>query len=108
MKRTSQLSLLIVTVSLLSACSSSLRQAPVIDRNPVPQAHPAPVAAEEPKDDRFFYTVKKGDTLLRIALDYGQNYRDIVAWNNLSNPNDIKVANARHPFSYRHASDDVD
>lgn len=91
MKRTSQLSLLIVTVSLLSACSSSLRQAPVIDRNPVPEARPAPVAAEEPKDDRFFYTVKKGDTLLRIALDYGQNYRDIVAWNNLSNPNDIKV-----------------
>ncbi len=91
MKRTSHLFLLIATVGLLSACSSNLRQAPVIDRNPVPEARPAPVIAEEPKDDRFFYTVKKGDTLLRIALDYGQNYRDIVAWNNLSNPNDIKV-----------------
>ncbi|WP_229459140.1 peptidoglycan DD-metalloendopeptidase family protein [Massilia cavernae] len=26
-----------------------------------------------------------------IALDFGQNYRDLVGWNNLSDPNDIKV-----------------
>ncbi|MEG0885729.1 MAG: peptidoglycan DD-metalloendopeptidase family protein, partial [Janthinobacterium sp.] len=25
------------------------------------------------------------------ALEHGQNYRDLVAWNDLSNPNDIKV-----------------
>lgn len=37
------------------------------------------------------YTVRKGDTLLRIALDHGQNYRDLVAWNNLRDPDDIKV-----------------
>ncbi len=37
------------------------------------------------------YTVRKGDTLLRIALDFGQNYRDLVTWNNLANPDDIKV-----------------
>jgi lipoprotein NlpD len=42
-------------------------------------------------DGRGTYTVKKGDTLLQIALDFGQNYRDLVAWNNLANPNDIKV-----------------
>ena len=35
--------------------------------------------------------MKKGDTLIRVALDHGQNYRDLVVWNNLSNPNDIKV-----------------
>jgi lipoprotein NlpD len=35
--------------------------------------------------------VRRGDTLIQIALDFGQNYRDIVAWNNLANPNDIKV-----------------
>jgi lipoprotein NlpD len=35
--------------------------------------------------------VRRGDTLLRIALDNGQNYRDLVAWNNLSDPDDIKV-----------------
>lgn len=38
-----------------------------------------------------YYTVKKGDTLTRIALDNGQNYRDLVTWNNLANPNDIKI-----------------
>jgi lipoprotein NlpD len=35
--------------------------------------------------------VRKGDTLLRIALDFGQNYRDLVTWNNLADPDDIKV-----------------
>lgn len=35
--------------------------------------------------------MKKGDTLYRIALDHGQSYSDLVAWNNLANPNDIKV-----------------
>ena len=89
MKRTSQLTLLSLTL-VLSACTNTLRQAPVIERHPVAASRPA-APLEEPKDERFFYTVKKGDTLLRIALDYGQNYRDIVAWNNLSNPNDIKV-----------------
>jgi lipoprotein NlpD len=84
------LSLLLLSVSLLSACTSNLRKAPVVERSPV-KARPAATPAPEPKDERGYYTVKKGDTLLRIALDYGQNYRDLVSWNNLSNPNDIKV-----------------
>ena len=88
MNRTSYLTLLTLTV-VLSGCTNTLRQAPVVERNPV-AVRPA-VQPEEPRDERFFYTVKRGDTLLRIALDYGQNYRDLVAWNNLSNPNDIKV-----------------
>jgi lipoprotein NlpD len=91
MKRLSQLTLLTLIVGLLSACTNTLRQAPVEDRKPSHDARPTQPAADEPKDERGFYTVKKGDTLLRIALDYGQNYRDIVAWNNLANPNDIKV-----------------
>jgi lipoprotein NlpD len=37
------------------------------------------------------YIVKPGDTLIRIALDHGQNYRDIAAWNGLENPNLIEV-----------------
>jgi len=38
-----------------------------------------------------YYTVKAGDTLIRIALDNGQNLRDIVRWNQLDNPNRIEV-----------------
>ncbi len=50
-----------------------------------------PKIVEKPADGPGYYTVKKGDTLIRVALDHGQNYRDLVVWNNLSNPNDIKV-----------------
>jgi lipoprotein NlpD len=79
---------------LLSACSTTTRHAPIIDRAPpVATSRPAAAAqAERQKEDaRGTYTVRKGDTLLRIALDHGQNYRDVVAWNNLADPNDIKV-----------------
>ena len=90
MKRTSQLLLLTLTLGLLSACSSNMRQAPVVERSPVAETR-TPTVTGQPKDERFFYTVKRGDTLLGIALDYGQNYRELAAWNGLSNPNDIRV-----------------
>ena len=38
--------------------------------------------------------VKKGDTLRAIALDHGQSYRDLAAWNNLSDPDKIHVGQA--------------
>jgi len=38
-----------------------------------------------------YYTVKPGDTLFRIALDNGQNWRDIQTWNNLANANALEV-----------------
>lgn len=81
---------------LITACTTSPRQpAPVVDRPvsvkpPEPPKGPAqpPVSKQA---ERGYYTVRKGDTLIQIALDFGQNYRDLVAWNNLANPNDIKV-----------------
>jgi lipoprotein NlpD len=85
---------------LLAACSSQKYSAPVMERNAdgqlvevqrtQPAAKPVPVAPAQPSGPGY-YTVKKGDTLTRIALDNGQNYRDLVTWNNLANPNDIKV-----------------
>jgi lipoprotein NlpD len=92
MKRTHHLALLTLSLAL-SACSSQLRQAPVIERQPfAPPA--APLAAPEPPpkvDAKGTYTVRKGDTLIRIALDHGLSYRDLAAWNNLSDPDEIKV-----------------
>jgi lipoprotein NlpD len=88
---------LILSLGVLSACSTETRVAPVIDR-PAPTAssfrprpQPAPAVEEAKPDARGTYTVRRGDTLLRIALDHGQNYRDLVAWNNLADPDDIKV-----------------
>lgn len=74
--------------ALLSGCGTTGVQAPVVERHPSSSS----AAASDPRDrDPAYYTVKRGDTLLRIALEHGQNYRDLVAWNDLSNPNDIKV-----------------
>jgi lipoprotein NlpD len=100
MKPTIRLALLTLSLGILSACSTETRVAPVIDRptpsassfRPRPQAAPAPVMADDSRPDpRGTYTVRRGDTLLRIALDHGQNYRDLVTWNNLADPDDIKV-----------------
>jgi len=81
------------TLAFLSACTTTPNQAPVVDRTIPPAVKPATPSetAQIARDERGLYTVKKGDTLIRIALEYGQNYRDLVAWNNLANPNDIKV-----------------
>jgi lipoprotein NlpD len=84
---------------LLAACTTTRQSAPVVDRTPQPvrpsvEAPKQPVqqAPSVPKQaDRGYYTVRRGDTLIQIALDFGQNYRDLVTWNNLANPNDIKV-----------------
>jgi lipoprotein NlpD len=35
--------------------------------------------------------VKAGDTLVRIGLDTGQNWRDLARWNNIDNPNVLEV-----------------
>lgn len=96
MRMTTKSNVLVLSLVLafLSACSTTPNQAPVIDRPvstpPVKSATPSETA-QVSRDERGLYTVKKGDTLIRIALEYGQNYRDLVTWNNLANPNDIKV-----------------
>jgi len=73
--------------------------APVSDRTrppPAPAAKPAtspaPAAvAREPDSRPEFYTVKKGDTLYLIALDHGLDYKELAEWNNLDNPNVIRL-----------------
>jgi lipoprotein NlpD len=83
--------ILAASAGLLTACSTTRNAAPVVERAPVVRTAEVVKAAPRPVDARGTYTVKKGDTLYRIALDHGQSYRDIVAWNNLTNQNDIKV-----------------
>ncbi|RKP54594.1 peptidoglycan DD-metalloendopeptidase family protein [Pararobbsia silviterrae] len=98
---------IVSVLSTLVACSTRLDNAPVIDRSPsagigapttqMPppgtlQTAPAPeVAAPLPPAPPGYYRVKPGDTLYRIALVNGRNYRDVAAWNNITNPNQIEV-----------------
>ncbi len=81
-----RLTLLALLVGSLAACGTPHRAAPVTERT-IGSTTIAKTSAE----DRNFYTVKKGDTLYRIALDFGQSYSELVTWNKLANPNDIKV-----------------
>lgn len=82
---------------LLSACSSRPNRAPVEDRGAaVPgsvvgmvPAKPLPGAENAGKPG--YYTVKPGDTLIRIGLEHGQSWKDIARWSNLENPNLIEV-----------------
>ncbi len=87
----------------LSGCSSKgVNRAPVEDRGAGAPA-PAPAAVDlgpasqkqlpgfENAGKPGYYTVKPGDTLIRIGLDTGQNWRDVARWNDLENPNRIEV-----------------
>lgn len=78
---------LTVLIGMLAACTTPHTPAPVSER----KIGTASTAGTKAVEERVFYTVKKGDTLYRIALDFGQSYSELVAWNNLANPNDIKV-----------------
>ncbi|WP_035051510.1 peptidoglycan DD-metalloendopeptidase family protein [Andreprevotia chitinilytica] len=91
-------------VLLLAACASEPRKpapivdrtqsapatqsAPIVDRNKSGTATVTPLGTD-PRPGT--YVVKKGDTLYRIALDHGFSYRELAAWNNLNDVNDIKV-----------------
>ena len=91
-------------IALLSmfvvACSSVPNRAPVIDRTPEPvKAKPSqavkPTAVKNnvsAKDWRpTTYTVKKGDTLYSIGLDFGYDYKEIAQNNNIVPPYTIHI-----------------
>ncbi len=56
-----------------------------------PAAAVKPPLGQENAGKPGYYTVRPGDTLIRIGLDAGQSWRDIARWNNVDNPNIIEV-----------------
>ncbi len=110
------IALLAAMLGVAGCGSSPTNRAPVEDRGSSAGARPpapAPAAASAPAPGTVtatgvvpgpktlpgaenegkpgYYTVKPGDTLIRIGLDNGQNWRDVVRWNNIENPNQIEV-----------------
>ena len=84
----------------LVGCGTPVNKAPVVDRGTfanggatpppaAPEVKPLPGAENAGKPG--YYTVKPGDTLIRIGLDNGQSWKDIARWNNLDNANLIEV-----------------
>lgn len=78
--------LAVVLPALLLAACASIGQAPVVERSGGKTTQPATAPAA--KD---LYAIKKGDTLYSIALDHGLDHRELAAWNNIENPNRIRI-----------------
>ena len=88
--------LVLPIVATLAACAAN-RPAPVSDARPASAITPAPTdttsvvkpapAVEAVKQ----HIIQKGDTLISVALANGLDYRELAAWNNIVNPNLIKL-----------------
>lgn len=93
--------LIFFIVSLFTACSTTT--APVIDRTPGSTASkqtsnaksavkPASKSSKNGSDWRpDTHTVKKGDTLFSIGLEYGYDYKEIARVNNIAPPYVIRI-----------------
>ena len=92
----------LLTAAALSACSSTaVNRAPVEDRGMSggvgasgvahPPVDPATLPGAENAGKPGFYTVRQGDTIMKIATEVNQPWREIARWNNLDNPNVIEV-----------------
>lgn len=93
----------IVLTAALAGCVAAQR-APVTERTAAPVAKSVVVSpasppareipkapAAKPADARpTTHVVQKGETLYSIARQYGLNYQELGAWNNLANANAIK------------------
>ena len=84
--------LALLSAMVLSGCANKNRPAPVEDRSPNAARAPAKmVASADNAGKPGYYSVKSGDTLIRIGMDNGQSWRDIARWNNIDNPNLIET-----------------
>jgi len=79
----------VLACASLAGCAGPYR-APVVERTVgrPSAAKPAAPPAEQRAEN---YTVKRGDTLYSIALDNGLDYRELAAWNNITDPAAIRV-----------------
>jgi len=107
--RLSSILLSVVALGVLAGCgSTALNRAPVEDRG---SAGRSPTLMQDPNSPAVkqlpgfenagkpgYYTVKPGDTLIRIGLDHGQSSADIARWSNIENPNRIEIGQVLRVF----------
>lgn len=74
-----------LSAALIAGCASGYR-APVLERGVANGGAARPAAKLAPEQRPDSYTVKRGDTLYSIALDNGVDYRDLAAWNGITDP----------------------
>ncbi|NTV10593.1 MAG: LysM peptidoglycan-binding domain-containing protein, partial [Zoogloea sp.] len=85
--------LLLSLLAVVVAGCSTTNPAPVSDGSGVTSSdNPADVSAQQPVVARpGYYIVKPGENLYRIALEHGQDYKEIAAWNGIENPNVVQA-----------------
>ncbi|WP_309626781.1 peptidoglycan DD-metalloendopeptidase family protein [Methylibium sp.] len=100
--------LLALGLAMLAACTPpTIRRAPPVEDRSARSSGasaPAPVSTTASAADATkllpgaenagkpgYYTVKPGDTMIRIGLETGQNWRDVARWNGMDNANVIEV-----------------
>jgi lipoprotein NlpD len=79
---------------VLAAGCATRSPAPVVERAPAPppKAEPPKPAPPKPAPKPVpTHSIKRGETLVGIALQYGLDYRELAAWNGIANPNVISV-----------------
>lgn len=84
--------------SLLAGCSTPISTGPTDDRYTIAsggagsvELKDKPLYSAENVGRPGYYTVKPGDTLFRIAHEYGKDWKDLARWNNIDNSNPMKV-----------------
>ncbi len=96
---------------VIPSCASRLPQ-PVGQTSPTPTRPPPPTASTNPPISQTAapttppvaaapapatgaraetHVVQKGDTLAVLGITYGVDYKDIALWNQLDNPNQLKI-----------------
>ena len=78
--------ILFITLFVTACSSAPKRSAPIVDISPS-----ASVQSAANGSPSGIYVVKPGENLYRIAFEHGLTYRDLAAWNNIVDVNDIKV-----------------
>ena len=81
----------LVTALALSGCANKGRLAPVEDLSGGSRTPTRVLPVAENAGKPGYYTVKPGDTLIRIGLENGQPWRDVARWNGLTNPDLIEA-----------------
>ncbi len=80
---------------ILAGCAAQANRAPVEDRGQSASSSSAVDVKSLPGAENAgkpgYYTIKPGDTLIKIGLEHGQSWKDIARWSNLDNPNVIEV-----------------
>jgi lipoprotein NlpD len=91
---------LLALVVVAAGCAGPITHKAPVEERGTSRSQPTTTATAEPAKPLpgaenagkpGYYTVKPGDTLIRIGLDSGQSWKDIARWNMLDNPNVIEV-----------------